>query len=1008
MPSPTGPHARMFTSLSVDAAWTDVIWPWMSEAKEQVLSRPGVHLIVTPTRAMAALLRGRALDSRASLLGIRFIVPGQLREFISRHVRIAGRPGRREDFRLLAAAAAEKVAAETEDDELRRAASAVVRAPEPFLRAFDQLESSGWDAREALPVRLRAIADEYVKLTISTGLLRTAELDRVLQARAPSCGVDRMLIVGFDGRHWNLWPLLHGAVLASNSATVLLPEPRDEAREVDSLWVGTWEQEFGPSEPMAGADRARPFPEILRLPEGSTAVAQRAAEPAAEVDFLVGDSVDELAQAIVAQVTSCLLDEQDGRIGLVFPQASALSRLVGLRLHEAEIPHHDGLRHPRPGPMEDAVWPIWLRLQEDRRVALLVRLVEACPTLLEDCGGLTGEVVIRRLRKELRDLLIDDLDVLATSMAEKMMQPVANTVAALIRGLVWLPEKGRIRDYLDLTSRAFLRLGWKDRATEVDHLGESWAARAEAEVSRRAWLRWLSDCLVSMSSEREASGRHPYARLHLLTYAEAEPLEWSHLILCGMNEGEWPPPTPEEGWLSERDIGELNGQVRVLNAGATRQGRYGEGHEAVRPGHTWCTTARDLKAIAARQFFNVIENTSQSITVAAALRAPDEPERPWPPGEYFTRLHFCARGSAVSRETMEALSGETQRWLADGKWAQKPAIDVAGVAATRRAWDLRRDDSKEFGEFEFALRGELPNPITLSATNWERALRTPALMFLEVFLGVKEPQDPDDDLTALAVGTWAHRWLAEISGVAGNGIFIPMPDAKQMERRVRGGAARSREDMEALMKLCGRDVPDWWFSTWGRAAAIAVALIRKMPVGSRWERCATEFRIETVNIALPGDVHVQMRGQVDLILVRVDTRTNARLPGTESWIIDYKTGEHQKLVARKLVDGDGLQLALYALAARANGTKSVGLSRLAPAVDLEEPQLTLADLDALPWLWRGLGRMQIRGLFGMHGPLRSDYGISSNYPLATLAIDPKLLDQKWARSHPDLVGGDIS
>lgn len=44
--------------------------------------------------------------------------------------------------------------------------------------------------------------------------------------------------------------------------------------------------------------------------------------------------------------------------------------------------------------------------------------------------------------------------------------------------------------------------------------------------------------------------------------------------------------------------------------------------------------------------------------------------------------------------------------------------------------------------------------------------------------------------------------------------------------------------------------------------------------------------------------------------------------------------------------------------------------------------------------------MQVEGCFGVHGALRSEYRHAKAYPLATLAIDPDVLEEKWARSHP--------
>jgi hypothetical protein len=50
--------------------------------------------------------------------------------------------------------------------------------------------------------------------------------------------------------------------------------------------------------------------------------------------------------------------------------------------------------------------------------------------------------------------------------------------------------------------------------------------------------------------------------------------------------------------------------------------------------------------------------------------------------------------------------------------------------------------------------------------------------------------------------------------------------------------------------------------------------------------------------------------------------------------------------------------------------------------------------------------MQDTAIFGALGKLRDDYSFSPDLPLATLRIDPDVLAEKWALTHPDLVAPD--
>ena len=96
-----------------------------------------------------------------------------------------------------------------------------------------------------------------------------------------------------------------------------------------------------------------------------------------------------------------------------------------------------------------------------------------------------------------------------------------------------------------------------------------------------------------------------------------------------------------------------------------------------------------------------------------------------------------------------------------------------------------------------------------------------------------------------------------------------------------------------------------------------------------------------------------------------------------------------------------MQLAIYALAAHALGAAHARLTLLATTGDLE-PQFQLEDALAQKEFWRELHRMQETGLFGMLGKVHNEFGFAPAYPLATLAIDPDLLREKWAITHPPL------
>ncbi len=84
------------------------------------------------------------------------------------------------------------------------------------------------------------------------------------------------------------------------------------------------------------------------------------------------------------------------------------------------------------------------------------------------------------------------------------------------------------------------------------------------------------------------------------------------------------------------------------------------------------------------------------------------------------------------------------------------------------------------------------------------------------------------------------------------------------------------------------------------------------------------------------------------------------------------------------------------------------VSIFSPVIAKPEPQLRDADFADCGPAFQELARMQATGIFGMKGPLRSAYSFTKNYPLATLAVELEILDERWELTHPDLASEDES
>ena len=107
---------------------------------------------------------------------------------------------------------------------------------------------------------------------------------------------------------------------------------------------------------------------------------------------------------------------------------------------------------------------------------------------------------------------------------------------------------------------------------------------------------------------------------------------------------------------------------------------------------------------------------------------------------------------------MRKLEAQTGAWLKNWSPVDAQKIDSISVGRTRYAYDARRQ-VRPAGEYEFALRTPPRPALSLRVTQWEQALRWPALVWMKLMLGV-ESDDESGSAWAIATGQWVHEWLA--------------------------------------------------------------------------------------------------------------------------------------------------------------------------------------------------------------------------------------------------------
>jgi PD-(D/E)XK nuclease superfamily len=994
---------------SFASAWESVLLPWFKSAALASLESNETVAVVTPFPSGAAFLRAKLLGHEIPLLGVKFITPAHLRELLL--AEDASSFPLREHLRLLLATAAESVAsristdvdpaavAASAEEALAAIAKSISRSPDNLLRVFDQVGAAGWDFQSIGAPAVREIIQEFQRLVrqCEFKLIHEADRDALSVAKSAPSRFSHLLLIGFTAKHWPLWPLLQAAVSFARRATLVLEYPREQTRAADESWIGTWEQHFDSAAPIADrTERNRPFVH-LNQPENIETDSASRGDP----QFLVGLNATEQAQAICAIALKFLAEKSCTRLGILFPRAGALARLVSEFLTRAGIPHHDAIGHLTPGEFEEPAWNAWLHLQENHQLEPVLRFLEANPDSMD---GTSMQEVRENLRWVYRQILIDDINVLREFCARQTEKEKLVRIAKLLRSIAFLPSKATLAQFLAETKSIFSKLKWDNRWTEIERFAQRWSDASPLEFSRAIYLRWMKEILDSFTIARAPQAGHVYSRVHLLSYGEADGHEWSHLILAGLNQGEWPQSQRESEFLSDQEIVDLNTR-------ASRRGKQGEGHSVLARDKTFLLSAQDERQIALRQFSAALESAEHGLAITASLLQESAPERVSNPSELFSQAYFVARNAPLSQKTMSILREKTFAWLKDQELFESAPATDAGIDQTRIAYEARRKADVPFGEYEFALREPIDREITLRATEWDKVVKTPALIWLKKYLGV-ENQEPDLNQWNAATGTWVHDWLARIAASEKN-TFVDFPTGDEMCERIESAAHRFRKAIVDLCANSGRTVPDWWSSGWSNALALADFLASKLAEVDGSPRMAAEWRLESPQLLSLSDGNkLRVRGRIDLILAQAQPN-DSQLTGADVWIVDYKTGNMKPLtppgktpearaanLRKKLVRGDAIQLGLYGLAARELGAAQIHLSILSLRTELDRPQLDMTALAADSDFWTELYRMQETGIFGLRGLIRNEFGFSPDYPLATLPIDKEFLDEKWVLTHP--------
>ena len=975
---------------SFESALKTVVLPFFREMGLPSQRRDSeLCVLLVPSRAYGFFIKSRLLEADIHFAGIKFWTPGEARDRLLDHLEFGARTASRESLRLILSASAESIA----DVPIIQS---VARDPESLLRCMDRLLSAGWTGRDLGIESLNPLLSSFEASMKKAGFTTTQAADRYLCEHAATAepSVGRLLVMGFDGSHWDQWPLLNAVVASSKKAEVCLFHPRYKSEQVDQVWIGSWEEKYGAARPIEETDdRAQPFEWLAAEMEtqiADPAARNREGQPAL---FHVGLNLQEEAEAVVAQCLLYLPQSKDARIGVLFSGYSALSREVSARLRSMRIDFNDTLGYYRPLTGDEECWLAWLDLLSEPDLESFLKYIRFRPEIYHSR-------IHRILDKAYTDVGIGDIKVLGAYL-DASPDEESQGAARILQGTALLPDKATLAEFVSIITDILNKLDWSARAQSIGQLAADLSRTLMQPISRSTFLRWLRDITPCGEKIRDDLTVHPYARVHLLTYNQAEWQTWSHLILTGLNENEWPPAHESLPFLGEK-------KIAALNARAVRQGSQGEGHLTVNDGRGWIVGPLQRALLVQRQFYNLMESTSSGLCATMALTDEANLEKRHIPSDLLTHLFFSQQHVPLSDKALDALRENTRSWLATVPAEQARSKAVFEALQTQKAYLVRRDAKQPFGGYEFSLTAPAPFKVVLGCKEWETAVQHPAPVWLKHFVGVeKDELDFKSDRWALIVGTWVHRWLSRAASPYKANAFVHCGGRDQFLKELELAAQSTRNEVGRAYREAGKSIPDWWLSGWEQALWVASNLASWVTGIDGWASLATEWSLprDLTVLVEPGH-ELRLKGRIDLVFAESSWKADT---SNRYWVLDFKTGSDKPLSSKKLsqqlLKGDGVQLSLYALALKNLQATDVLLNLVGPEDTACEPQAALADVAACASFWKALYRMQVTGQFGMRGELRPEYGFAPDYPLATLEIDPGVLEEKWALSHPDLTEG---
>lgn len=962
-------QTAIYECLAFDDAWAGALKNWFIKRLPPCSGLP--QAVILPSDSAIQFLKKQLLKEDIPLFGIHFYTPGTLRQYLSKIYHCLEIVELRENLHLLMKVAARAL-------EGNPVAQAAAIEAEQFVRLADLLETTGWSTRVLKNQYVRELVEKYQEAQEQYGVMTVQKMTNCLYelSKNPEMAFSNVLIFGFYSKHWPNYKMLLSAARSSKEATICFLT-QDNTRLIDQAWLGSWEQEFGSSERLSGQLEPKAFSYLSYYFDEMNNGADLLPRNHLPEIYIVEDILRE-AEVIVARVAQALALEEPSQIGIVFPnQTSPLAREVARLLEYEEIAHYNHLGFVGGSSRRQQLFESWVAWQRSPRLGDFLSFLDELTNegilsinKFQDFEKATGQA--------LQTLLTDDLQLIFTYFK---VNKCSTQVAELLKQWTLLPPEATFQEYIALAQAALEVIEWPEDLTLIEQRAGVLLQDLEKPIKKDDFLLWLTSVTKALGRITKYWGQHQYAFVHLITEEEALTQSWSHLILAGVNQAEWPSAKPEVIFLGDKQISELNNDSLV-------EGNQGEGHLAVKNGLSLLPSSIDQYSFSKANFAILVGTPSKKLILTAHKKDPQK-SKDAAMSEFLEKVYWVSEGALLDAEAINIIIRDTQLWVSQYN-QQKKHVD-ASIQDIIHAYHQRRNVREAFDEYSFSFIESNKPALNVSCKAWEEILTSPERAWFKHILGTdKNAVLLGQPLYALAKGTWVHSWI----NLEGEGV---RPKAWSIS--IKEKANKVYHSVEQTFSALNRNLPDIWKAYWHTSKRITLSLSETLNESLSDRYLFSEYSINhNEQIQDTSLVDIILKGRIDLLAYPLNEWESKN---HELWILDFKTGASGALTEDKIKHGIGVQLVLYALKFYLDGFKNIKFSIVQPGVSSIK-QIDLMSVLENSSIFDAINFIYNSGKLGVRASMDGSYGHSAHFPLATIKVADDILAKKWKLTHANL------